>query len=143
MKLINHICNIWNIVPKRACLLISSAGKTKSVEGFIIKLFEWMLYCRLQSCKRLHKKCPYSVLFWSTFFPHFPAVGLNTEEYGVFLRIQSECEKMRKRITNAKIIWLHVVVLTKHDILHFWDNSYLLKHYPVKVPQNFFNSSNC
>ena len=40
------------------------------------------------------KKCPYSELFWFAFFPHFPAFGLNTERYGVFLRIQFECRKM-------------------------------------------------
>ena len=27
----------------------------------------------------LHKKCTYSKLFWSAFFPHSPAFGLNTE----------------------------------------------------------------
>ena len=27
----------------------------------------------------LRKKCPYSELFWSAFFPHFPAFGLNTK----------------------------------------------------------------
>ena len=27
----------------------------------------------------LRKKFPYSELFWSPFFPHFPAFGLNTE----------------------------------------------------------------
>ena len=31
--------------------------------------------------------------------PYFPAFGLNTERYGVSLRIQSECEKIRTRIT--------------------------------------------
>ena len=31
--------------------------------------------------------------------PHFPAFGLNTERYKVSLRIQSECGKMRTRIT--------------------------------------------
>ena len=31
--------------------------------------------------------------------PHFRAFGLNTERYGVSLRIQSECGKMRTRIT--------------------------------------------
>ena len=30
---------------------------------------------------------------------HFPAFGLNTERYGISLRIQSECGKMRTRIT--------------------------------------------
>ena len=34
--------------------------------------------------------------------PHFPASGLNTERYGVSLRIQSECGKMRaKKILNT------------------------------------------
>ena len=31
--------------------------------------------------------------------PYFPAFGLNTERYGVSLRIQSECGKIRTRIT--------------------------------------------
>ena len=31
--------------------------------------------------------------------PHFPAFGLNTETYGVSLRIQSECGKIRIRVT--------------------------------------------
>ena len=30
---------------------------------------------------------------------HFPAFGLNTERYSVSLRSQSECGKMRTRIT--------------------------------------------
>ena len=32
----------------------------------------------------LRKKCPYSELFWSAFFSHFPTFGLN-----MALRIQS------------------------------------------------------
>ena len=31
--------------------------------------------------------------------PYFPAFGLNTERYSVSLRIQSECGKIRTRIT--------------------------------------------
>ena len=31
--------------------------------------------------------------------PYFPAFGLNTDRYGVSLRVQSECGKMRTRIT--------------------------------------------
>ena len=31
--------------------------------------------------------------------PYFPAFGLNTERYSISLRIQSECGKMRTRIT--------------------------------------------
>ena len=44
--------------------------------------------------------------------------------------------------SHIKIVWVHVVVFSKHDILHFWDNVYLFKYYPVKVPQNCFNSFN-
>ena len=43
--------------------------------------------------------CVKSVHIRSYSGPHFPAFGLNTERYGVFLRIQSECGKMRTRIT--------------------------------------------
>ena len=43
-------------------------------------------------------------------------------------------------VTN---VWLHVVVFSKHDILHFRDNDHSLKYYPVKVSQNCFYSFNC
>ena len=36
---------------------------------------------------------------WSYSCPYFHAFGLNSERYGVSLRIQSECGKMRTRIT--------------------------------------------
>ena len=41
--------------------------------------------------------CMKSVRIQSYSGPHFPAFGLNTERYGVFLCIQSECGKMRTR----------------------------------------------
>ena len=44
--------------------------------------------------------------------------------------------------SHVKIVWLHVVVFSEHDILHFWDNVHLINYYPVKVPQNCFNSFN-
>ena len=47
--------------------------------------------------KSLRRKSPYSELFWSVFFPHFPAFGLNTERYEISLRIQSECGKTREK----------------------------------------------
>ena len=43
----------------------------------------------------VRKKYPYSELFC----PHFPAFRLNMERYGISLRIQSECGKIRTRIT--------------------------------------------
>ena len=39
--------------------------------------------------------------------PHFPSIGLNTERYSVSLGIQSECGKVRTRITpNADTFYV-------------------------------------
>ena len=43
--------------------------------------------------------CVESVLIRSYSGPHFSAFGLNTQKYSISLRIQSECGKMRTRIT--------------------------------------------
>ena len=51
----------------------------------------------------LLKKSSHSELFWSAFFSHFPAFGLNTERYSVSLRIQSECGKMREKCGPEQI----------------------------------------
>ena len=47
----------------------------------------------------LRKKCPYSEVFWSAFFPHFPAFGLDTREIPppVF---SPSAGKTRTRITS-------------------------------------------
>ena len=58
----------------------------------VLLTFEWFV--------ALSEKCPYSELFWSAFFPHFPAFGLNTERYKVYdvsLRIQSKCGKIQEK----------------------------------------------
>ena len=47
----------------------------------------------------LVNQCVKSLRIRSYSDPHFPAFGLNTERYGVSLRIQPECRKMRTRIT--------------------------------------------
>ena len=46
----------------------------------------------------LRKKCSNWELFWSAFFLHFLAFGLNTERYSASLCIQSECRKLQARI---------------------------------------------
>ena len=43
----------------------------------------------------MHKKCPYLELFWSV----FSGIQTEYERYSVSLRIQSECGKIRTRIT--------------------------------------------
>ena len=44
--------------------------------------------------------CVKSVRLRSYSGPYFPAFGLNMEKYFVSLRIQSQCEKIRTRITR-------------------------------------------
>ena len=50
-------------------------GINVSNSGKIFPPLETFLSCTLR------KMCPYSELFWSTFFRQFPAFGLNTEKY--------------------------------------------------------------
>ena len=45
--------------------------------------------------------------------------------------------------SHVKTVWLHVVVFSEHDILDFWNIVHLFKCYPVKVPQNCFDSFSC
>ena len=52
----------------------------------------------------LSKKRPYLELYSG---PHFPAFGLNTERYSVFLRIQSKCGKTDQN--NSKYGHIHAV----------------------------------
>ena len=59
----------------------------KVLQGFIDGPLIFNLHCVKSVCIRSYSG------------PHFPAFGLNTERYGVSLRIQSECGKMRTKIT--------------------------------------------
>ena len=79
-----HICSLKQVFLKVSQI---SQENTCVAVSFLIKLQTTFFVS-------LCKKSPYSVLFWSTFFPHFPTFGLNTDIYSVFLRIQSECRKM-------------------------------------------------
>ena len=54
-----------------------------------------------------------SVRIWSYSGPYFPAFGLNTERYSISLRIQSECEKIRTRITPNTDTFRAAFVLQK------------------------------
>ena len=64
---------------------------------FFMVFFGFRKCLFLESGRRaLHENCPYLGFFW----PYFPGFGLNTERYGVSLRIQSEYGKMRTRKTS-------------------------------------------
>ena len=68
-------------------------GKIKSnFDYFSVGLQNMICYWNKTHCVK-------SVRIRSYFGPHFPTFGLNKERYGVSLHIQSECGKMRTRIT--------------------------------------------
>ena len=46
--------------------------------------------------------------------PYFPVFGLNMERYSVSLRFQSECGKMRTRITSNTDTFYEVTASSKH-----------------------------
>ena len=75
-------------------------------------------------------QCVKSARIWSYSGPHFPEFGLNTERYSVFLRIQSECGKMRTRITpNTDIFYadrvMHVFKSKTWKHANFFTVSYV------------------
>ena len=78
-------------------------------------IFIIMFYLEVSHIEILEIKCPYSELFWSVFSPHFPAFKVNTDRYGVSLRIQSECGKMWNR-KNLRIWTLFTQWCTKRLI---------------------------
>ena len=71
-----------------------------------------------------HKKCLSMIIHYvkgvriqSYSGPYFPAFGLNTERYSVSLCIQSECGKIRTRITpNSDTFYAVTVIGTKQHL---------------------------
>ena len=70
----------------------------------------------------IRRDTSYSKLFWSVFFPQFPAFGLNTESYFVSLRIQSECgkmwEKCRPELLRIRILFTQWSVCRNIHCVH-------------------------
>ena len=60
----------------------------------------------------LHKKCLIRVFSWL----YFPAFELNTERYGISLRIQSKCGKIRTKKT-PNMDTFHAAVSTLHSFI--------------------------
>ena len=99
-----------------------------------------MIDFQKQSVGSALKHCIKSVHIRSYSGPHFPAFGLNTQTYKVSLRIQSECEKVRTRITPNTDTFYAVKVSAKSlttvfDEVHFIVNlsSFLLPPSPPQV----------
>ena len=59
------------------------------------------IHANICSCNAvvIHKQCVKSVCIRSFSGSYFPTFGLNTERYGAYLRIESECGKIQTRKT--------------------------------------------
>ena len=99
----SRYCSIDSSSPPSYSYSIYLSSKASVIFFFCCFLvFGYVVIC--SCCERFHgffleialrKKCSYSELFWSA----FSVLGLNTEKYSVSLRVQSECGKIRTRVT--------------------------------------------
>ena len=71
---------------------------------------------------------------------HFPAFGLNTERYSVSLRIQSECGKMRTKITPNTDTF-HAVPTTEPCGMP--ERIFQDEHWPLSITLCFFGYPGC
>ena len=74
-----------NVVNEFKIVNLKKIAKKTFANRFLILSNDSLIFRILIT---LREKCPY-----------FPAFGLNTERYGVSLRIQYKCRKIRTRIT--------------------------------------------
>ena len=101
----DRICVAWY---NQFCWLQTCFLKIDFVSDFFSYMPEQVVY----SWKAYYYHCVKSVRSRSYYGPRFPAFGLNTERYQVSLRMQSECEKIRTRITPNTD--------TFHAVYFFW-----------------------
>ena len=72
--------------------------------------------------------------------PYFTIFGLNTERYGVYLRIQSECGKMQTRITpNADTFDAVLMTLVRSMLISFRKSKFCKIHRKILCQSLFFN----
>ena len=92
----------------------------------------------------LRTKCPYSELFWSAFFPHFPHSDW-------ILRMREHVGKMRTRITpNTDTFYAvfiknevfenswYVLEISRNIFERFCGTIFTLKDLPIRTVKNFF-----
>ena len=114
-KLQNHLSGLYSAACKKKWFLLAELFIYLKVlllfpltdlinlwQANVVSLYLWEI---------LH--CVKSVRIRSHSGSYFPAFGLNTESYSVSLRIQSECGKIRTRITPNKdtfhaVLWFQI-----------------------------------
>ena len=109
-------------MSKYGNFLIVGDFNSELSESVMSTFFETFHVHSLVTCPTSFKNpkavpCVKSVRIRSYSGPHFSAFGLNTERYSVSPRIQSECEKMRSRITPNTDTFYAVVTYTDYKKL--------------------------
>ena len=124
------------------CSVAVKSDETSHRSSFHVLLYLDSSICRkyfMQDCRRQTminiRKWYYvkSVRIRSYSGPYFPASGLNTERYGVSLRIQPECGKIRTKITpNMDTLYGNDSITFHPNFLFFvliWENMFKLKNW--------------
>ena len=86
-------------------------------------------------CLEVTADCVKSVRSRSYSGPHFPAFRPNKERYSIYLRIQSECWKMRTRITRNTEIFMQPHMENLYLLLFEFLKSSLNKVVPLEKHQ--------
>ena len=100
-----HVLGV--LVSLRACvlrLLASLACLRFQVLGVLTNQFFYFCFTYSKNFGLVH--CMKSVRIQRFSGLYFPAFGLNTERYSVYLRIQSECEKIWTRKTPNAVLFM-------------------------------------
>ena len=97
----SNLSYLSNWIPNRFSLLLSTIALSQSKLSFL--QFLWAIQWHWSRPPDfMRKKCPCS----GGFGTYIPAFGMNTEIYGLNLRIQSECWKMRTwKTPNTGTFW--------------------------------------
>ena len=98
-----------------------------------------------------------SIRIWSYSGPYLPAFGLDVARYGVSLRIQSECRKIRARITPntdtfhavsvVKVLrgntYINQLISITHKIYKSLDDGYEVREHFLIYRKNFHLGLHC
>ena len=81
-------------------------------------------------------KCVKSIRIRSYSGPHFPAFGQNTERYSASIRIQSECGRIRTRISPSTNTFYATQTMIIQQFLEISSCIYLLPVQYIKMTRN-------
>ena len=124
-------------IKSNASIFIFLLASNMIHQTCLIESPQGLIYSRIETrfdiygviyIKFIIRHCVRGVRIRSYSGPYSPAVGLNTERYGVCRRIQSECEKMRTRITPNTDTFHAVRAFKFFLVIFFLRMKFLFRH---------------